>query len=124
MRYLSPTISSNSFIVFANASGVRRSYPAAKAWHVSIHTPTRALSSTPSMISLSSSNRPPMTFPAPAMFSSSGTTPSVSLCARFSIPAIRPHASRMSAPPVLPGWKLYMPMPSSSQRRKSSTKLS
>ena len=46
LRYLNPIVSSNSRNVFSNPSAVAISYPPANVWHVSIHTPTRLLSST------------------------------------------------------------------------------
>ena len=48
-RYPNPTTRSSSANVASHASRVRRSYPAAKAWQVSMQTPTRDLSSTRSI---------------------------------------------------------------------------
>lgn len=56
---------------FATATPGTRS-PAAKAWQVSRHTPTRLWSLTLSMMLLSSENLPPTVLPWPLMFSNTG----------------------------------------------------
>ena len=54
-----------------------RSYPAAKAWQVSMQTPTRDLSSTLSIIFAKCSNLNPRLVPCPAVFSITAVTPEV-----------------------------------------------
>lgn len=70
---------------------------------MSRQTPTRSLSLTIAIISLKSSNLPPMTFPAPAMFSNTVTQNLVSECALLSAFAMRLSDSERESPSVDPG---------------------
>ncbi len=63
---------SERFLAFGR---VRKSYPAAKAWQVSMQTPTRDLSSTPSIIAARCSNlNPKLLFLTGGVFNHRGDT--------------------------------------------------
>ena len=120
-RNLSPTTSSNSCSMLSNPSLFLISKPAAKAWQVSIQTPTLVLSSTWSIILRISSNRPPTVFPCRDMFSMTAVTPLVQPSALFILsPIVLQHSSTVVSPQVDPGWKLYKHKPRVSHRRISS----
>jgi len=78
-------------------------YELTNKWHVSRQTPTRSLSLTLAIISLKSSNLPPMTFPAPAMFSNTVMQNLVSEWALLSASATRLSDSERESPRVDPG---------------------
>ncbi len=76
-KYLSPTTCSNSAMTASKPANVLISYPEAYVWQVSRQTPTRLLSSTPSIIAATCSNLNPMLVPWPAVFSMMAVTPLV-----------------------------------------------
>ncbi len=74
LRNLKPIISSNSSQVCLNPCLLFKSYPAEKAWQVSIQTPTLVLSSIFSMMSAICSKENPKFVPWPAVFSITAIT--------------------------------------------------
>src|SRR6267143_1280851 len=118
----SPRTASISRSSASYRSGERKSYPAAREWHVSTHTPRRSPYREASTISRSSSHVRPRVVPPPAVFSRTGVTVGASaferqtsrLCATRWRPAGTPF------PMWAPGWKITYGTPRVCARSSSS----
>src|SRR3990172_4942420 len=78
----SPTVRSTVRMSASYPSRARKSYPAAKVWHVSMHTAIRSGYDDPFTISASCSNECPTTVPCPAVFSRVRKTSGASAASR------------------------------------------
>ena len=100
----SPTTRSNSSSTPSSPPTI--SYPPSDTWQVSRHTPSRSPQAARSNILRSSSNRPPISLPFPAMVSRSTVVFSSELITWSSMAAIWRQPSSTPWPTWLPGWKL------------------